>query len=128
MQAPDSFELIGTRGLYRPTGVMTLEQAIETVAQGMLYARFLGLTDMMANTSGLSGYPPPSTFGRYALARRWAECGGGVLRLGIVTKPESIDPQKIGIVMARNRGLDTDVFTNEPDALRWLDSRAAFRR
>lgn len=104
---------------------MTLEQAIEVVAQGMLYARSIGLTELVVNTNGLTGYPRPSTFGRYALAVRWAECGAGVLRLAVVTNAERIDHQKIGVIMGRNRGLDLDAFTSEEDAVSWLDSRAS---
>ncbi len=37
--------------------------------------------------------------------------------------PEIIDPQKIGVLMAQNRGVNGDVFTNETDALAWLDAR-----
>jgi hypothetical protein len=122
-RTPDAFESVGTRGFHRPVGVMTFEQAIERVAQGMLHARSIGLTELVSNTIGLTGFPRPTVVGRYAFATRWAECGGGVLRLAIVAPAESIDPQKIGVVMARNRGLDTDVFTSEPAAVAWLDSR-----
>jgi hypothetical protein len=128
MADPDHFEHLGSRGFYRPLGVVTFEQAVETVAVGIEHAHKLGLKDLLANAHGLSGFSVPTTFGRYAFAVRWAQAGGGVLRLAIVTRPELIDHEKIGMVMAQNRGLDVDVFTNEADAIRWLDSRAAARR
>ena len=121
-QPPDAFESIGLRGFYRPVAIVTFEQAIELVAQAMLFARSIGLTELVANTLGLTGYPRPTVVGRYAFATRWAACGGGVLRLAMVAPADAIDPQKIGVVMARNRGLDTDVFTTEPAAIAWLDS------
>ena len=123
MDAPESFELIGTRGFYRPVAVVTFEQAIEMVAQGMRYARERNLADLLANTHGLTGYPTPSTFARYSLAIKWAESAGGALRVALVTRAEIIDPQKIGVLMAQNRGVNGDVFTNEADALAWLDAR-----
>jgi len=123
MTSPEFFEAIGSRGFYRPVAVVTFEQAIEMVAQAMKYARDRGLADLLANTNGLTGFPQPSTFARYSLAVKWAEAAGGALRVALVTRPEIIDPQKIGVLMAQNRGVNGDVFTNETDALAWLDVR-----
>jgi hypothetical protein len=119
MADPDHFEHLGSRGFYRPLGVVTFEQAVETVAVGIEHAQKLGLKDLLVNTQALTGFAVPTTFGRYAFAVRWAQAGGGVLL---------IDHEKIGMIMAQNRGLDVDVFTNEADAIGWLDSRAAARR
>ena len=123
MTAPDFFETIGSRGFYRPVAQVTFEQAIEMVAGAMRYAREHGLVDLLANTNALTGFPQPSTFARYSLAVKWAEAAGGALRVALVTRAEIIDPQKIGVLMAQNRGVNGDVFTNETDALAWLDAR-----
>jgi hypothetical protein len=123
MTAPEYFEQIGSRGFYRPVAIVTFEQAIDLVAQGMRHARERGLTDLLVNTHGLTGFPTPSTFARYSLAVKWAESAGGALRVALVTRAEIIDPQKIGVLMAQNRGVNGDVFTNETDALAWLDAR-----
>ena len=93
------------------------------VAEAMLTARELGLADLLVNTTGLTGFPPPSVFARYTLATKWAESAGAALRVAMVARPELIDPQKIGVLMAQNRGVTGDVFTNEADALAWLDAR-----
>jgi hypothetical protein len=124
MTAPDSFEQIRTRGFYRPVAVVTFEQAIEMVARAMHHARERGLADLLVNTLGLTGFPTPSTFARYSLAVKWAESAGGGLRVALVSRPEIIDPQKIGVLMAQNRGVNGDVFTNETEALAWLDARS----
>ena len=128
MQTLEHFEHVGSRGIYRPVGVVTFEEAVDLLVLGMQHARSLGLTELLMNAHGLSGFSSPSTFGRYSMAVRGAESGGGVLRLAIVVHAGIIDPQKIGVVMAQNRGLDTDVFSNEPDAIKWLDSRSARQR
>ena len=119
----EHFEQIGTRGFYRPIAIVSFEQAIEMVAQAMRYARERGLVDLLANANGLTGYPQPSTFARYSLAVKWAEAAGGSLRVALIARPEIIDPQRIGVLMAQNRGVNGDVFTNESDALAWLDAR-----
>jgi hypothetical protein len=123
MQAPENFEIVGSRGFYRPVGIVTFEQAVEMVAIAMVHARASGLTDLLASTLGLTGFQSPSTFARYALAVKWAESAGGALRVALVARPEVIDPQKIGVLMAQNRGVNGDVFTREADALAWLDAR-----
>ena len=45
------------------------------------------------------------------------------MRVALVARPELIDPQKIGVLMFQNRGGNGDVFTNEADAIAWLDAR-----
>jgi hypothetical protein len=119
-----NFEQVGKRALYRPVGSVTFERAVEMVAEAMRVARTLGLVDILVNTHGLTGFGSPSIFARHALAVKWAEAvGGSGLHVAIVTRPEFIDPEKIGVVMAQNRGVSGDVFSTEAAALAWLDSR-----
>ena len=55
---------------------------------------------------------------------KWAESAGSGLHVAIVARPEIIDPEKIGVLMAQNRGATGDVFTSEVAAIAWLDSRS----
>ena len=116
------FEQVGRRGFFRPVGVMNFDQAVEIVAEAMQHARSLELTDLLVNTSGLSGFPTPDVFARYSLANKWAQSAGATLRVAMVARVELIDPQKIGALMAQNRGVSGDVFTTESAAIAWLDS------
>jgi hypothetical protein len=115
------FEQAGRRGFFRPVGEMSFEQAIQVVAEAMRHARSLELADLLVNTSGLSGFPTPDVFARYSLASKWAESAGAGLRVALVARAEIIDPQKIGVLMAQNRGVSGDVFTSEAAAIAWLD-------
>lgn len=117
------FEVVGKRGFYRPVGRTTFEKGVDMVAEAMRHARELGLQSLLINTQGFTGLSAPSIFGRHALAVKWAESAGSQLHVAVVTRPELVDPQKIGVVMAQNRGASGDVFTNEAAALAWLDSR-----
>jgi len=116
------FEQIGKRGFYRPSARVSFEQAVEMVAGAMREARSLGLIDLLVNTKGLVGFGQPSIFARHTLAVEWARAAGTNLRVAVVARAELIDPQKIGVLMAQNRGVTGDVFTNEAEALAWLDS------
>lgn len=122
MHMLDGFEQVGTRGFYRPVGTVSFERAVDMVADAMQAARALGLVDLLVNTQHLSGFSAPSIFARYELAVKWAKSAGGTLRVALVSRPELIDPEKIGVLMARNRGVSGDVFTSETAAISWLDT------
>jgi hypothetical protein len=93
------------------------------VAEAMRLARSLGSSDLLVNTTGLSGFPAPNIFERHALAVKWAENAGPSLHVAVVTRAELIDPDKIGVLMVQNRGASGDVFATEAAALAWLDAR-----
>jgi hypothetical protein len=117
------FEQVGKRGIYRPIATVTFERAVDMVAEAMRHARSLSLHDLLVNTTGLTGFSSPGIFARHALAMKWAESGGAGLIVALVAKPEMVDSQKIGVLMAQNRGVSGDVFHTEADALAWLDAR-----
>jgi hypothetical protein len=119
----EHYEQIGTRGFYRPTGKATFEQAVDLVADAMTAARDGGCFDLLVNVYGLAGVKPPTVFARYDLAIKWARSAGSKLRVAMVSPPELIDPEKIGVLMAQNRGATGDVFTNEAEAIAWLNAR-----
>lgn len=121
------FEQIGSRGFYRPIACVSFEQGVDMVAQAMATARQLELLDLLVNTTGLTGFAPPSVFARYDMATCWAQSAGAALRVAMVSRRELIDPQKIGVLMVQNRGASGDVFLTEAEALAWLDSRLARR-
>lgn len=122
MNTSEEFEIIGKRAIYRPVGRVSFEQAVEMVANTMKLARDRGCVDMLANLHGITGFPSPSTVGRYSMALRWAESAGSQLRVAMVVRPEVMDPQKIGVLMAQNRGVTGDIFLTETEAIRWLDA------
>lgn len=121
------FEIVATRGFYHPVGRVTLEQGVELIAQALSRARELGLDDVLVNITGLSGFEPPRVFDRYDMFTKWVKCARSFLRVAFVARPEFIDSQKIGTLIAQNRGLSADVFASEAAALAWLDARLARR-
>jgi len=125
MNTPEYFEQIGQRGFYRPVGVVTFELAVDMVAAAMNYARTQQLNDLLVNTHALTGFASPSVFARYALAVKWAQSAAGTLRVALIVRPELMDPQKIAVLMAQNRGVSGDAFLTEVDGLAWLDGRPA---
>jgi hypothetical protein len=116
------FEHVARRGFFRPVAVVTFPQAVAMVAEAMRHARSLDLTELLVNTSGLTGFASPDVFARYEMVGQWVPSAGAVLKVAMVCRPEIIDPQKIGVVMAQNRGVAAEVFTNESAAIAWLDA------
>lgn len=122
MDKPEFFEQVDKRGYYRPVGDVTFAKGVKMVADAMRYARNNGMTELLANVRGLNAsFATVTIFDRYALAVSWAESAGTGLRVVLVAKPEMMDPDKIALLMAQNRGVSGEVFTDEAEALRWLD-------
>ena len=124
----NDFDVVGSRGFYRPHGTVSFEQGVDMIARAMKYARSLGLADLVVNILGLTGYEPLKVFERYTMATKWVESAGAALRVAWVLKAEIIDSQKIGVLIGQNRGATGDVFATEVQALKWLDAYRAVPR
>jgi hypothetical protein len=61
----------------------------------------------------------PSIADRYELACHAVKISAG-LNVALVVAPAFIDPNKFGIVVAQNRGLVVEAFTERGKALEWL--------
>ena len=124
MDKPEYFEQVDRRGYFRPIGDISFEKCVSIVADAMVYARENGMTELVANVRGLNtSFASVTIFDRYTMAIRWAESAGSNLRVAMVARPEMLDPDKIALLMAQNRGATGEVFTNEAEAMAWLDGR-----
>ncbi len=125
--APDHFEVVAGRALFRPVGCHSLQAAVELVNDALAYSRAHGIRELMVNGIRVTGFEPPSLAERYFLVDKWALTARGAVRMAMVIRPEMIDPQKFGVTVAYNRRLIADVFVEEGEALAWLDkhTRAA---
>jgi len=61
-----------------------------------------------------------STLDRYDLGMFGPRLAPHVGRIAVLGKPEFLDPEKFAAQVAKNRGLDVDVFTDREAALAWL--------
>ena len=112
----------GSRGLFRPVGSVSFDEAVALVCAAIAAARSQQLRELLVDTTALIGFSSPDTFQRFLAAVQWAEEAHGQLRLAMVALPEMIDPQKFGVTVAANRGLVSNIFTTEAEALAWLDA------
>lgn len=120
-QAPEHFEVLEGRGFYRPVAQVALERAVEMVTVVLVHARVHGIKELFINGHGLTGFDTPTLSERFFLAEKWAAAAGGAVRAALAVHAHMIDPERFGMTVANNRGLVSDVFDNEADAIAWLD-------
>ena len=128
MTAPNSFEIVGERGYFRPSGIHSLDEAVALVDEAILYARSQHLRQLLVNLLGVDGIPPPNIVERYGFVEKWANLAGGVVQLAMVVAHELIDGKKFGVMVASNRGFAAEVFSSEAEGMAWLDKSADARR
>ncbi len=122
MDDPDNFVLVEGRGLYRPAGSVSFDKAVALVRAAIAAARENQVRGLLVNTTGLTGFSAPDLFERFLAAVAWAEESRGGVHLAMVARAEMIHPQKFGVLVAANRGLVSNIFTTEDEALAWLDA------
>ncbi len=116
-------EIFEDYAVFRPTGQVILERAIEMVTTAIAFARARRIGKLLVDGSSLTGYGPPSIAERYFFIHDWARAAAGAVRVAFVTKPEMIDAQKFGRTVAANVGFIADAFTTEEEARAWLKVR-----
>jgi len=124
MTVSGQIEVAGDCAYYRPAGKLTFEEAVELLDQAITYVRARQIQKLFINCKGLTGFRPPTLPERYFTIRRWAATAQGLVQVALVIHPEMMDPEKFGVTVARNSGLNADVFTDEPPALAWLQREA----
>ena len=125
MRLPQGFEIKGERGIFRPAGAMSLQQAVGAVDAAFAFARKKGLGEVLVDITAVTGFEPPGMFDRFLAACQWAETVGGRLRVVMVAREELIHPQKFGVTVARKRGMDSNIFSQEAEAIAWLESHGS---
>ena len=117
---PEYFSIETGYAAFRPKGQFTFNQAVKAVDKAVAFCRDNDIRGLLVDITGMTGFPPPTTSERFHFATEWASTAGGSVILSMIAPPEMIDHEKIGITVAANRGLTTEVFTTESDAINWL--------
>ena len=117
---PDHFILAEDHAAYHPQGCVSFEEVVNLVRGAIAAARRHHARDLVVDTTALTGFPSPDTFERFLAAVEWAKEAREGVRLAMVARAEMIHPQKLGVIVAANRGLATNIFTTESDARAWL--------
>ena len=119
MNREPEFEMYQGYAVIRPTGEVSFNAAVEFVSRSLVSARSRQVRNLLVDTTRLSGFPSPDTVQRFFMAVEWAAVSNGV-RLAVVARAELIDHERFGVTVARNRGLHSNVFSSETEAIEWL--------
>src|SRR5262245_60235272 len=106
MAVPKGFTLEDGRGVYRPAGEVSFDQAVVLIRAAIAAARANRVRELLVDTTALTGFAAPDTFARFLAVVEWAEEAQGALRLAMIAREEMIDRDKFGVDVARNRFLD----------------------
>ena len=120
MTAPEHFQISEGYAAFRPTGEVTLPQGVALVTAAIKFSREQKISRLLIDITRVTGFQPPDLVARYDMAKDWAEAGQSAVKVVMVAPARLIDPQRFGMVVARNRGLDANIFASEDEALRWL--------
>ena len=99
---------------------MPLQEMVRMVSAGITHARQRHVHRLLIDSRSADGTPRATTTERYYFATEWANASGGTMRIAVLATPEQIDPDKIGVVVARNLGVDANIFSSEQEAIFWL--------
>jgi hypothetical protein len=117
--ATGSIEVVRDCAYYHPAGRVPLDEAMALLAHAVAYAREHRIPKLLVNAVGMD-FPSPSLPERYFLARKLAATAQGEVQLALVVHAHMIDPERFGVMVARNAGMNVDVFSVEAEALEWL--------
>src|SRR5262245_30698060 len=118
-----NIEIMGDCAYYRPAGQLSLDGAIDLMDQTLAYARDQRIPKLLFNSKSLVGFPSPSLPTRYFAVRRLADTSKGLVQLAMVIQAGHIDPERVGVIVAINSGLNANVFSEEEEDLEWLQIR-----
>jgi hypothetical protein len=120
MNAPPHFQALGSYACYRPAGQVVLSEAIELISEAIAFARDHQIEKILVDSTQLTGFAVPNTSARFWMVERFVKAAKSVVKVALLARTEMIDPDRFGVTLARNLGLQTDVFESEAEALEWL--------
>jgi hypothetical protein len=97
------------------------------VTAALRHARSRGVRDMVIDITQMSGFETPGPAYRRWVVRRWARASDAAVRVAVIVRPEHICPQKTGLLVAAEQGLQAHICDSEAEAIDWLDAQGTVR-
>jgi hypothetical protein len=117
---PEQFEVRDGYARHRIVGDVSLPEAVRLVSESIAYAREHGISRLLVDAVGMTGFPLPSEVKQYFLLWDWAAQSRGRVKVALLLKPELVDPHDFGVRTSQDIGFPFGVFTKEAEALAWL--------
>ena len=123
MQAtPQNGEGPGDIRVVRIEGSHGFQRAVERVSAIISEVASAGVTRLLIDGTGISGFEPPSIAARHEMARAWAAAAQGRVRVAFVVQRHYIDEERFAVVAGRNFGLKSGAFDSVEEAREWLEA------
>ncbi len=122
IDAPETLSFESDHAVFRLTGEYTFEKTVDLVDEAIAHCKKNEVPKLLVNLLGVTGFPSPTTVQRYLFATKWAATAVGHVTVAVVAPAELIDPDRIGVTISRNRGMEAQVFTDEAEGIAWLRS------
>jgi hypothetical protein len=120
MRVADDFQIEQGYASFRPVGKMSFEESAAACVEAIRVAGESGIRRLLIDLTGLVGFGSISTLDRFWLGKQCASAAKPGFKLAVVANPDMVDEQHFGVMAAKNRGLQANVFATEEEARVWL--------
>lgn len=120
MDESTTLEKMDGFAVLRPVGTLNFTEAVQAVARAIAQVRDEGIGKLLVVGTQVSGFDPPSIAERHQMMREWADIAEGRVIMAMVMHAAFIDPERFGVMAARNFGFSMNVFESESEAIAWL--------
>lgn len=128
MELPEFVTLAPRFAAYRPVGALSFAAWRDAMVGVLGWSVGAGVTHLLADFTGVTLLDDPSTFERFKLGERAAAAGAAAgIKVAVFGREPVMDPERFGVTVAVNRGLQVDSFPDEVAALTWLVGPDAIR-
>jgi len=122
MGTPDDLSIEDGYACFLPAGEFALHEITRRIDEAIAYCRDNKIRALVIDITRATGFPPPTLTERFHFISHWAFTSAGMVAICLVARPEMVLPDKFGVVIAANRGLKGDVFTDRDKAIEWVKS------
>jgi hypothetical protein len=105
---------------FHPVEECMAGEAAKLISEAISLACDQGVKKLLVNIYGLTGFDPPPVHLRFVYADGFAAAATTPIKFVLVCRPELIHEDRLGVLVARNRGLWCNIFASESEALDWL--------
>jgi hypothetical protein len=120
MKAPEDFEVMQGYSRYHLSGHSSVMEGASKIIDVIIFSREQGIHNLLVDATNWTDHERATTLLSYEIGSAFAKEGRGAVKLSMVLQPDIMHPDKFGVTVARNRGLDVNAFDSEKDALSWL--------
>ena len=120
----ENFTVQGDYALFRPTGPVNMESLLALFGRAMAECRAAGVKKLLINATMLEHTPLTAGL-RFTFGAKMAATWDRTIRFALVMRPDQMDSQALGSLVAANRGLLFGTCPTEEAGLEWLRSSAS---